>query len=146
MYTCSNIMAVHVHGLQSWMSPLINCRQAASMARQAAAAAAACVGEPCMRACLQEQHPCGCACSISEQVHTLHNAREWTASGKKQQQQQHMLMAMYASVLAGTLPSLLQVRFIDDTCLRQLLIIKINPCKPYLTASAPRLTHWGGGK
>jgi hypothetical protein len=26
------------------------------------------------------------------------------------------------------------------------LIIIINPCKPYLTASAPRLTHWGGGK
>jgi hypothetical protein len=25
-------------------------------------------------------------------------------------------------------------------------IIIINPCKPYLTASAPRLTHWGGGK
>jgi hypothetical protein len=27
-----------------------------------------------------------------------------------------------------------------------ILIIIINPCKPYLTASAPRLTHWGGGK
>jgi hypothetical protein len=26
------------------------------------------------------------------------------------------------------------------------IIIIINPCKPYLTASAPRLTHWGGGK
>jgi hypothetical protein len=26
------------------------------------------------------------------------------------------------------------------------VIIIINPCKPYLTASAPRLTHWGGGK
>jgi hypothetical protein len=28
----------------------------------------------------------------------------------------------------------------------RLIIIIINPCKPYLTASAPRLTHWGGGK
>jgi hypothetical protein len=27
-----------------------------------------------------------------------------------------------------------------------IIIIIINPCKPYLTASAPRLTHWGGGK
>jgi hypothetical protein len=27
-----------------------------------------------------------------------------------------------------------------------LCIIIINPCKPYLKASAPRLTHWGGGK
>jgi hypothetical protein len=26
------------------------------------------------------------------------------------------------------------------------LIMIINPCKPYLAASAPRLTHWGGGK
>jgi hypothetical protein len=26
------------------------------------------------------------------------------------------------------------------------LIIKITPCKPYLLASAPRFTHWGGGK
>jgi hypothetical protein len=26
------------------------------------------------------------------------------------------------------------------------IIIIINPCKPYLTASAPRLAHWGGGK
>jgi hypothetical protein len=25
-------------------------------------------------------------------------------------------------------------------------IMIINPCKPYLTASAPRLTHCGGGK
>jgi hypothetical protein len=29
---------------------------------------------------------------------------------------------------------------------RIITIIIINPCKPYLTASAPRLTHWGGGK
>jgi hypothetical protein len=27
-----------------------------------------------------------------------------------------------------------------------IIIIIINLCKPYLTASAPRLTHWGGGK
>jgi hypothetical protein len=27
-----------------------------------------------------------------------------------------------------------------------IIIIIINPCKPYLTASAPRLTQWGGGK
>jgi hypothetical protein len=31
-------------------------------------------------------------------------------------------------------------------CLLDHKIIIINPCKPYLTASAPRLTHWGGGK
>jgi hypothetical protein len=27
-----------------------------------------------------------------------------------------------------------------------IIIIIINPCKPYLTASASRLSHWGGGK
>jgi cobalamin biosynthesis Mg chelatase CobN len=27
-----------------------------------------------------------------------------------------------------------------------LIIIIIIPCKPYLSASAPRLTLWGGGK
>jgi hypothetical protein len=27
-----------------------------------------------------------------------------------------------------------------------IIIMIINPYKPYLTASAPRLTHWGGGK
>jgi hypothetical protein len=27
-----------------------------------------------------------------------------------------------------------------------IIIMIINPCKPYLTASAPRLTHWGGGE
>jgi hypothetical protein len=32
------------------------------------------------------------------------------------------------------------------TIMYKLIIIIINPCKPYLTASAPRLTHWGGGK
>jgi hypothetical protein len=26
------------------------------------------------------------------------------------------------------------------------IILIINPCKPYLTASAPRLIYWGGGK
>jgi hypothetical protein len=26
-----------------------------------------------------------------------------------------------------------------------IIIIIINPCKPYLTASAPRLTYWGAG-
>jgi hypothetical protein len=42
-----------------------------------------------------------------------------------------------------TLLNIHRMMFItDDQC----IIIIINPCKPYLTASAPRLTHWGGGK
>jgi hypothetical protein len=34
----------------------------------------------------------------------------------------------------------------SSQCRVVIIIIIINPCKPYLTASAPRLTHWGGGK
>jgi hypothetical protein len=37
-------------------------------------------------------------------------------------------------------------RTLPFTSESRIIIIIINPCKPYLTASAPRLTHWGGGK
>jgi hypothetical protein len=50
------------------------------------------------------------------------------------------LVEHYASLLP--LPSCIRV---PQRAAHRLIII-INPCKPYLTASAPRLTHWGGGK
>jgi hypothetical protein len=65
---------------------------------------------------------------------------------QKQQQQKHAALLRQLHQQAAALMKPFEHHTAVTQTAKASITIIINPCKPYLTASAPRLTHWGGGK